>query len=42
MSFLINHDGIAYQKNLGPATAALASAMTRFDPDATWTPLPVP
>jgi hypothetical protein len=37
MTFIVNHDGIVYQKNLGPRTAALAAAMTRFDPDATWT-----
>ena len=42
MSFLINHDGVVYQKNLGAASASIASAMTRFDPDATWTPLPPP
>jgi hypothetical protein len=42
MSFLINHDGVVYQNNLGPASAAIAGAMTRFDPDATWTPLPPP
>jgi hypothetical protein len=42
MSFLVNHDGVAYQKNLGAASAAIAGAMTRFDPDATWTPLPPP
>jgi len=42
MSFMINHDGVVYQKNLGAASAAVASAMTRFDPDATWTPLPPP
>ena len=42
MSFLVNHDGVVYQKNLGAASAAIASAMTRFDPDATWTPLPPP
>ena len=42
MSFLINHDGVVYQKNLGPATASIASAMTRFDPDATWAALPAP
>ena len=42
MSFLINHDGVVYQKNLGAASASIASAMTRFDPDATWTPLPAP
>ena len=42
MSFLVNHDGVVYQKNLGAASAAIAGAMTRFDPDATWTPLPPP
>ena len=42
MSFLINHDGVVYQKNLGPATASIANAMTRFDPDATWAALPAP
>jgi hypothetical protein len=42
MSFVVNHDGVVYQKNLGPASASIASAMTRFDPDATWTPLPPP
>ena len=42
MSFLVNHDGVVYQKDLGPASAAIASAMTRFDPDATWVALPAP
>ena len=42
MSFLINHDGVAYQKNLGAGSAATAGAMTRFDPDASWVALPAP
>ena len=42
MSFLVNHDGVVYQKDLGPRSAALASAMTRFDPDASWQALPAP
>jgi len=42
MTFLINHDGVAYQKNLGVGTAAIAGAMTRFDPDTTWVALPPP
>ncbi len=42
MSFLVNHDGVVYQKNLGAGSAAVASAMTRFDPDATWVALPPP
>jgi hypothetical protein len=36
MTFIVNHDGVVYQKDLGPGTAARASAMTRFDPDSTW------
>jgi hypothetical protein len=36
MSFIVSHDGVVYQKNLGPRTAAIASSMTRFNPDATW------
>ena len=42
MSFLVNHDGVVYQKDLGPASAAVASAMTRFNPDATWVAVPPP
>ncbi len=38
MTFMISHDGIAYQKDLGADTAALASAMDAFDPDVSWTP----
>jgi hypothetical protein len=37
MTFIVNHDGIVYQKNLGPDTAAVASKMTLFDPDRSWT-----
>jgi hypothetical protein len=36
MTFIVNHDGVVYQKDLGPGTAARAGAMTRFDPDSTW------
>ena len=35
-TFLVNHDGVVYEKDLGARTGAVASAMTRFDPDATW------
>ena len=40
MTFIVNQDGVVYQKYLGPDTAAIAGAMTRFDPDASWTALP--
>lgn len=36
MTFMVNHEGVAYQKNLGPRTHAAVSAMQRFDPDGTW------
>ena len=36
MTFMVSHDGIVYQKDLGPDTAARAAAITRFDPDSTW------
>jgi hypothetical protein len=39
MTFLVNHDGVVYQKDLGPNTAAAARAMTQFDPDSTLTRL---
>lgn len=42
MTFIVSQDGVVYQKYLGPDTAAIAGAMTRFDPDASWTALPAP
>ena len=35
-TFLVNHDGVVYEKDLGAQTASIASAMSRFNPDATW------
>jgi hypothetical protein len=35
-TFIVNQQGIVYQKDLGPNTAALARAMTRYDPDSSW------
>jgi hypothetical protein len=40
MAFIVNQDGVVYQKYLGPNTAAIAQAMTRFDPEPSWTALP--
>lgn len=36
MTFIVNQDGVVYQKNLGRNTAALARGMTAFNPDASW------
>jgi hypothetical protein len=37
MTFIVNQDGIVYQKNLGADTAELANEMQVFNPDPTWT-----
>jgi len=42
MTFLVNHDGVVYEKDLGSKSTAIASAMTRFDPDSTWKAMPTP
>jgi hypothetical protein len=36
MTFLVNHHGQVYEKDLGSRTAAIGSGMTSFDPDDTW------
>jgi hypothetical protein len=36
MTFIVNQDGIVYQKSLGPNTDAVARAMKSYDPDASW------
>jgi len=36
MSFIINQDGILYQKDLGLKTADFAHALDEYDPDKTW------
>jgi hypothetical protein len=36
MTFLVNHTGTIFQKDLGDRTAQLAEAMTAFNPDQTW------
>jgi hypothetical protein len=36
MTFIVNHDGVVYEKDLGKNTATTAKAITSFDPDKTW------
>jgi len=36
MTFIVNQDGVVYQKDLGPNSAAIARAMKQFNPDSTW------
>jgi hypothetical protein len=36
MTLMINQEGVIVQKDLGPNTAKLVSAITEFNPDKTW------
>jgi hypothetical protein len=36
VTFIVNHDGVVFEKDLGPKTTAVATAMKTFDPDTTW------
>jgi Protein of unknown function (DUF2950) len=35
-TFLVDHEGVVYSKDLGAQTVSIARAMQRFDPDASW------
>ena len=35
-TFIVSWDGVVYQKDLGPDTTKIASAMKRYNPDKTW------
>ncbi len=37
-TFVVNQDGIVYQKDLGPDTLNKFKSMDRYDPDKAWTP----
>ena len=37
MTFIVNHKGVVYSKDLGPDTAKAAIAIEAFDPDESWT-----
>ncbi len=36
MTFIINQDGVVFQKDLGEETGAAVAAMDAYDPDSTW------
>lgn len=37
MTFIVNHNGVVYQKDLGEDTAAVAGAMRTYNPNSSWT-----
>jgi hypothetical protein len=36
MTFIVNHEGVVYEKDLGPDTPAAVKKITRFNPDKSW------
>lgn len=41
-TFIVSHDGIVYEKDLGPTTLEQFKTMERYNPDSTWTPVQQP
>jgi hypothetical protein len=39
-TFIVSHDGVDYEKDLGPGTLEEFNRMDRFNPDKSWTPVP--
>ena len=40
-TFIVSHDGVVYEQDLGPTTLETFRAMERFDPDPSWDPVAV-
>ena len=38
-TFIVNQDGVVYQKDIAPVPGKPAMPITRFDPDSTWEPV---
>jgi len=38
-SFIVSHDGVVYEKDMGVGTLGAFTAMDRYNPDKTWTPV---
>jgi hypothetical protein len=38
-TFIVNQDGVIFEKDLGKDTDQVASAMTEFNPDKSWAQL---
>jgi hypothetical protein len=39
-TFIVSHDGVVFEKDLGPDTLNEFKKMERYNPDKTWTPVP--
>ena len=36
MTFVVNHEGVVFEKDLGPRTPSIVTRMSAFNPDGTW------
>jgi len=36
MTFIVNHDGVVFQKDLGEGTEVAVAAIEAYDPDSSW------
>jgi hypothetical protein len=39
-TFIVSHDGVVYERDLGPASLDAFIKMERFNPDDSWKPVP--
>jgi hypothetical protein len=39
-TFIVSHDGIVHEKDLGPETLDEFNGIERFNPDKSWNPVP--
>src|SRR6185295_4721140 len=42
MTFIVSHDGVVYEKDLGEQTLQTFKSMTLFNPDKSWKPVEEP
>jgi Protein of unknown function (DUF2950) len=42
MTFIVNQDGVVFQKDLGEDTATVVETIQKFDPDSSWTAIVPP
>jgi len=41
-TFMVNHEGVVFEKDIGPDTAAVTTNMNAYDPDSTWKQVDTP
>ena len=39
MTFIMNREGVVYQKDLGPGTSELAASIKEYNPTGDWAPV---